>query len=64
LELDGRLYIDTQTAVAFNGAHNLLALLLQHLLLNRQVLDDGHGIVNACKGGDVVESGIACQRAR
>lgn len=65
-ELDGRLHIDAQGATAFNGIEDVLLCLLQQLLLNRQVLDDGGRIVDAGRGRDIVERGVvgegACRR--
>jgi len=64
LELDGRVYVDAERMRARNGVEHLLALLLQQLLLDRQVLDDGRRVVYAGEGRDVVERGIGSQCAR
>jgi hypothetical protein len=50
--------------LARDGIENLLALLLQQLLLDGQVLDDGCRVAYAGEGGDVVERGIGGQCAR
>lgn len=63
LELNRRLYINTQGAAALYGAQNLLFLLLQQLLLNRQVLDDGCRVLQGGESCDVVKCGILSESA-
>lgn len=64
LELNGRVYVDAERVAALDMIQDLLALLLQELLLRSQVLDDGSRILNASQGGDVVQRRAARQCAR
>jgi hypothetical protein len=63
-ELDGGLYIDAQSVAVLDRVEDLLLRLLQQLLLDREVLDHGSRVADAGVGGDVVERGMLCQRAR
>lgn len=64
LEFNGCVDVDAERMAAFNMVQDLLALLLQQLLLRSHVLDDGRRILDGGQGGDVVQRRGARQCAR
>lgn len=61
-ELEGCLSLKADAIGTFSAAQDILALLLDLLLLRLQVLDDGIGLVDRGGCGDVVEGGIRCEQ--